>query len=342
MKLFGMALIATASANRMRRSAWHWGYENGNGADWSSHEAECGKDRQSPIDIPAATAEMPLVEPFQTSGYDSPLTWEATNNGHGIAIAVPAGERIAISGGGLSGDYVLAQFHFHWGSATSEGSEHLVDGQRHFAEIHLVHYKEDYGSLGHSITHDDGLAVLGFFVDVNEIPTAPDDPLDSLIQFKIGTNVAEIDSQTPIDMLAFGTLSDILMTASYDNYYRYLGSLTTPTCNEAVVWTVFKDPIIINTDTKNALLAMAKFDAATADTLTDNFRVPQPLGDRVVTFYSTSVTEEKAMPVTPVPAPAAPAEPKETMTEKMMKFFKLQMIMQMFSQPTEDNYYSNN
>lgn len=32
------------------------------------------------------------------------------------------------------------------------------------------------------------------------------------------------------------------------HYFRYLGSLTTPTCDEKVVWTVFEDPIQLHKD----------------------------------------------------------------------------------------------
>ena len=34
--------------------------------------------------------------------------------------------------------------------------------------------------------------------------------------------------------------------ADTSNFYRYEGSLTTPTCNEAVLWTVFKKEIGIS------------------------------------------------------------------------------------------------
>ena len=40
--------------------------------------------------------------------------------------------------------------------------------------------------------------------------------------------------------------SDLVGDVDTNAFYRYMGSLTTPTCNESVRWTVFADTIKIN------------------------------------------------------------------------------------------------
>jgi len=45
----------------------------------------------------------------------------------------------ALRGGPLDDDkYVLIQFHFHWGSVSSRGSEHKIDDATYAAEV--MHY----------------------------------------------------------------------------------------------------------------------------------------------------------------------------------------------------------
>ena len=55
----------------------------------------------------------------------------------------------------ISGNFELAQFHFHWGSSTgSKGSEHTMFGNQFDAELHFVHYNTKCGrSLGEAIAN---------------------------------------------------------------------------------------------------------------------------------------------------------------------------------------------
>ena len=47
------------------------------------------------------------------------------------------------------------------------GSEHTVDGEYYFGEMHIVHMNLKYGNVSEALKHSDGLAVLGFFVHVS-------------------------------------------------------------------------------------------------------------------------------------------------------------------------------
>jgi hypothetical protein len=48
---------------------------------------------------------------------------------------------IEISGGPLEGKYRLEQFHFHWGSNSSKGSEHTLNGYTYASEVCFYLYK---------------------------------------------------------------------------------------------------------------------------------------------------------------------------------------------------------
>ena len=71
-----------------------------------------------------------------------------------------------ISGGPLASSYILAQFHFHWGSRRGQGSEHTINGKAYDAELHLVHYKSSYDSFAAAFdaARPDSLAVVGIFL----------------------------------------------------------------------------------------------------------------------------------------------------------------------------------
>jgi len=61
-----------------------------------------------------------------------------------------------------------AQFHIHWAKPNLGGSEHTFNGKQYFGELHIVHYNTKYESLSVAADKSDGLAVLGFFIEVNE------------------------------------------------------------------------------------------------------------------------------------------------------------------------------
>ena len=71
-------------------------------------------------------------------------------------------------------------------------------------------------------------------------------------------------------------------TTCRERFYRYFGSLTTPTCDEVVVWTVFADPIEVSNGQLESLRKAKYFAQNKKGQMVNNYRPIQPLNGRRV------------------------------------------------------------
>jgi carbonic anhydrase len=194
-----------------------------------------------------------------------------SNNGHGttMTLSYEKGVRVHTFGGPLRNPHTLVNFHLHW------PSEHTLNGRRFAAEIHLVYYNERYFSFEQAATQSDGLAVLGFFFEIDD--TVKTNDYLKLLQT---VRIALRDDKTikPEEQVS---VYDIIGIEPIE-VYSYNGSLTTPPCSQNVNWMVATRTLKITTA---ELEALQKIEFDTGNKIKDNYRPIQGLFNRRVTLY---------------------------------------------------------
>ncbi|KAJ7406794.1 hypothetical protein WISP_131475 [Willisornis vidua] len=151
-----------------------------------------------------------------------------------------------VGGGGLARRYKAVEFHLHWGVPSvqasppgaqqySPGSEHSIDGEKYAMELHLVHIREDVSDVTEAKKYKDGLAVLAFFIKVDEENKNYAPLLNELENIQYKGQTAQME---PLPLSSLLPPEEDL-----GRFYRYEGSLTTPDCHEGVIWTIFEKPV---------------------------------------------------------------------------------------------------
>ncbi|XP_050349538.1 putative carbonic anhydrase 3 [Nymphalis io] len=218
-----------------------WSYDDESA--WPGGFCKKGGKRQSPINIQTNNVIKDFDRQFikhgslKFIGYENVLS-SGLNNGHTIQFSTEGYTDMhpTITGGPLKYTYRLEQLHFHW------LSEHSIDGVKFPMEIHFVHVRKDL-NISEALNKRDGLAILAVFCnvqpDLNENQREASDEIMQHIPLLMRTG-----------RRFSGAILNLrkLLSPKKNSYFSYLGSLTSPECNEVVVWIIFDNPIYISDD----------------------------------------------------------------------------------------------
>lgn len=238
---------------------------------WSRANGDCAGEHQSPINIVTRkTLKDERLLPFKFDGYQESFHATIRNNGHSVQVGVP--HQKTISGGDLPTSYKAVQFHLHWGTNGGPGSEHTIDGEQYPMELHIVHMKHHHSNLSAALLDKDGVAVLGFFYERSHSANRKYDPIINALR-----SIKSKGSDSPLQSISLAEL--IPPKTNLTSYYRYKGSLTTPGCTEAVIWTLFENPIPLSAEQLRAFSDLKFHDGKS---MVGTFRPVQPLNGRQV------------------------------------------------------------
>ncbi|WJX50199.1 carbonic anhydrase [Trifolium repens] len=201
---------------------------------------------QSPIDLSNQTVQIVSNLGRLQINYN-PSNATLKNRGHDIKLELLANTSyLQIN----ETQYILKQLHWH------SPSEHTINGKRYDLELHLVHE-----------TPSGKIAVIGVLYKIGLIP----DPFLALLT----KDLVAISNSTGAER-AVGVVDPRIVNFSRNQYYRYMGSLTTPACTENITWTVVKE-------VKSVLKKQIELlQVAVHDESNTNARPLQPLNNRTV------------------------------------------------------------
>ncbi|EEQ99075.1 Carbonic anhydrase, putative [Perkinsus marinus ATCC 50983] len=242
----------------------HWTYD-----DQNSWPGMCTiGESQSPISIETGAIDQSVRMDDLQIIYDIVDNAPLSISDHGIDVVVNDDEIRYTIGNVRDYDsdiFILSQFHAHWGLTDEFGSEHLFEGVSYSMEVHFVHYNLKYGSVGDAKGKTGGLAVIGVLFEIGKANKEIEKILDAINSGN--DNVPSIN------------LNALIPEDARTKLFSYDGSLTTPTCDENLLWYVAKTTMTVS---KNQMEALRSIVGPNGDIIAPNYRDVQPLNGRSI------------------------------------------------------------
>ncbi|KAH8382437.1 hypothetical protein KR009_003537, partial [Drosophila setifemur] len=254
-------------------SDWHYpDLDNNKDAPFPKWGGLCDSGKkQSPINLRAKGALLGNFDPLKFTNYkEHQSNLQMINNGHSIQL-YGFDHALTLSGGGLLHDYVVEQIHMHW------WSEHTINDLRFPLEVHIVHRNTIYPNMTMAANFKDGIVVVGVLYHVSNTANAA---IGSIIK-SLGAVKSYDRMNQPVGVADSLSVKDLV--PSVEGYFTYAGSLTTPTCAEAVTWIVVTNTFPVTLD---QVEEFKEIEYGQGQQLHNNYRELQSENNRAVVMVT--------------------------------------------------------